>query len=64
MIPDPEDVLQPDPAPGLAYADFRAARERYRARLRADAEIERLNRLLRLAAFGEPTRDTAPTGPA
>ena len=57
MIQDPEDALRPDPAPGMGYADFHAARERYRACLRAGAEVERLERLLALPAFGEAPQE-------
>jgi hypothetical protein len=63
VIPDPEDVLRPDPAPGLGYADFHAARERYRARLRADTEVTRLERLLALPAYGENPRESAQIRP-
>lgn len=63
MIQDPEDALRPDPASGLGYADFHAARERYRAALRAGAEVERLERLLALPAFGETTPESAPIRP-
>ena len=63
MIQDPEDALRPDPAPGLGYADFHAARERYRARLRAGAEVARLERVLALPAFDETPRDGAPIRP-
>ena len=63
MIQDPEDALRPDPAPGLGYADFHAARERFRARLRADAEVARLERLLALSAFGETPPERAPIRP-
>ncbi len=64
MTQDPEDALRPDPAPGLGYADFHAARERFRARLRADAEVARLERALALPAYGEAPRDGAPVRPA
>jgi hypothetical protein len=63
VIQDPEDALRPDPAPGLTFADFRAARDRYRTFLRAGAEVTRLERLLALPAYGENPRESAPIRP-
>jgi hypothetical protein len=64
MNQDPQDALRQDPASGLGYPDFLAARERYRAALRAGAVVARLERLLRLPAYGEPPRGIAPARPA
>jgi len=51
---EPEDY-RPDPPTGLGFADFRAARARYLARLAAHAEIARLERAWGLSPVVEHT---------
>jgi len=42
--------------PGTSYEDYRAARERYFERLRADSEIRRLEKAWRLQAVAPDPR--------
>lgn len=49
---EPDDY-RPDPPAGLGYADFRAARASYLARLAAQSEIARLERAWGLAPYVE-----------
>jgi hypothetical protein len=44
---EPDDY-RPDPPTGLGYADFRAARARFQARLARQSDIARLERALTL----------------
>ena len=53
----PDDEYRPDPPAGIAWDDFLAARDRYRARLAAASEIVRLER-----AFAFSPDDDAPAG--
>ncbi len=46
------DAYLPDPPQGLGYADFRAARARFLARVREQSEICRLERV-----FSMPTAE-------
>lgn len=50
----PRDEYLPDPPRGLGYADFRAARARFLARLAGQAEIARLERALSMATVDPP----------
>ena len=43
------DEYRPDPPSGIGYADFRAARARFLARVAAQSEIARLERAFELA---------------
>ena len=45
---------RPDPAPGLGYGDFGAARRRYFAQLAAGSEIARLERAFALEMTRSP----------
>ena len=45
---EPSDDYRPDPPTGLGYSDFRAARARHFARVSAQSEIARLERVLAL----------------
>jgi hypothetical protein len=67
---DPCDDYRPDPPQGLGYADYCTARARHFARVSAEAETARLERLFTLAPAtpharrpGEDSHDRTATEP-